>query len=69
MRLPTLSNNAAGALMALAAFAVFSTHDVTVKKLGATYLPFQVVFITALLSFPILTLAMMSDQKARHNPP
>ena len=63
MRFPTLSNNAAGALMALAAFAVFSTHDVIVKKLGATYSPFQVVFITALLSFPILTLVMMSDQK------
>jgi drug/metabolite transporter (DMT)-like permease len=63
MRLPTFSNNAAGALMALAAFAVFSTHDVIVKKLGATYSPFQVVFITALLSFPILTIVMMSDQK------
>ena len=34
-----------------------------VKKLGATYSPFQVVFITALLSFPIITLVMMSDQK------
>ena len=53
MRFPALSNNVAGALMALAAFAVFSTHDVIVKKLGATYSPFQVVFITALLSFPI----------------
>jgi len=63
MRFPTLSNNAAGALMALAAFAVFSTHDVIIKKLGATYSPFQVVFVTALLSFPILTLVMMSDQK------
>ena len=50
-------------MMALAAFAVFSTHDVIVKKLGATYSPFQVVFITALLSFPIITLVMMSDQK------
>ena len=63
MRFPALSNNVAGALMALAAFAVFSTHDVIVKKLGATYSPFQVVLITAHLSFPILTLVMMSDQK------
>jgi drug/metabolite transporter (DMT)-like permease len=61
MRFGPLSNNAAGAALALAAFAVFSTHDVIVKKLGATYSPFQVVFITALLSFPILTLVMMRD--------
>ena len=40
---------------------MFSTHDVIVKKLGVTYSPFQVVFITALLSFPILTLVMMRD--------
>ena len=39
MRLPTFSNNAAGALMALAAFAVFSTHDVIVKKLGGHLFP------------------------------
>jgi drug/metabolite transporter (DMT)-like permease len=61
MRFGPLSNNAAGAALALAAFAVFSTHDVIVKKLGATYSTFQVVFITALLSFPILTLVMMRD--------
>lgn len=63
MRLSPLSNNATGAALALAAFAVFSTHDVIVKKLGATYSPFQVVFMTALLSFPILTLVMMRDHK------
>ncbi|MFT4707102.1 MAG: drug/metabolite transporter (DMT)-like permease [Ascidiaceihabitans sp.] len=61
MRFGPLSNNATGAALALAAFAVFSTHDVIVKKLGVTYSPFQVVFITALLSFPILTLVMMRD--------
>ena len=57
------SSNTRGALLALLAFAVFSTHDVIVKKLGATYSPIQVVFFTALLSFPILTLVMMRDHK------
>jgi drug/metabolite transporter (DMT)-like permease len=61
MRFGPLSNNATGAALALAAFALFSIHDVIVKKLGVTYSPFQVVFITALLSFPILTLVMMRD--------
>lgn len=32
-----------------------------VKKLSPTYSPFQIVFITALLSLPILTLVMMRD--------
>lgn len=63
MRLSSLSNNAIGAGLALAAFAVFSTHDVIVKTLGETYSPFQVIFITALLSFPILSVVLMSDAK------
>lgn len=63
MRFSSLSANASGAIFALMSFAIFSTHDVIIKKLGASYSPFQVVFITALLSFPILTLVMMRDHK------
>lgn len=63
MRPNPTSSNASGAILALIAFALFSSHDVIVKKLGETYSPFQVVFITALLSFPILTLVMMRDHK------
>ena len=63
MPIKSLSPNAAGALFALAAFAIFSTHDVIIKDLGATYSPFQIVFFSALLSFPLLTLVLISDQK------
>lgn len=51
------------ALFGLAAFALFSGHDVLVKQLGVTYSPFQIVFFTALLSFPLVTLALMNDKK------
>lgn len=55
------SDNVAAALLGLAAYAVFSTHDVIVKHLGATYSPFQIVFFSALLSFPIITLLIIRD--------
>lgn len=50
-----------GPLMALLAFAVFATHDVFVKYLGATYSPFQIVFFSVLLGFPLVTLLLMRD--------
>lgn len=53
----------AGALMALLAFALFAVHDVIVKHLGASYSTFQIVFFTALLSFPALTIVLISDEK------
>ncbi len=52
-----------GALMALLAFALFAVHDVIVKHLGASYSTFQIVFFTALLSFPALTIVLISDEK------
>lgn len=58
-----MSPNAKGALLALAAFGVFSTHDVIVKILGGTYSPFQIVFFSVLLSFPLATVMLMRDAK------
>lgn len=55
----SLSSNAQGALIALAAFAVFSVHDVLVKLLGGTYSPVQVLFFTVLFSFPLFTLILI----------
>ncbi len=49
------------ALFGLAAFAVFATHDVIVKHLGATYSAIQIVFFGALLSFPLITFLMIRD--------
>ena len=56
-----MSPNAKGALLALLAFGIFSTHDVVVKILGGVYSPFQIVFFSVLLSFPLATVMMMRD--------
>jgi len=54
--------NARGALFALTAFAVYSTHDVVVKFLGSSYSPIQIVFFANLFGFPIVTLMLMRDR-------
>lgn len=53
--------NARGALFALAAFGIFSTHDVIIKVLGGVYSPIQIVFFSVLLSFPLATVMLMRD--------
>jgi S-adenosylmethionine uptake transporter len=56
------NNNFTGALTALAAMAIFASHDVVVKHLGASYSAVQIVFFAALLSFPLVALFMIQDQ-------
>ena len=56
-----MSPNAKGALLALLAFGIFSTHDVVVKILGGGYAPFQIVFFSVLLSFPLAMIMLMRD--------
>lgn len=56
-----MTPNARGALFALGAFGIYSTHDVAIKVLGGIYSPIQIVFFTVLLSFPLATLMLMRD--------
>ncbi|MBS1302399.1 DMT family transporter [Loktanella sp. SALINAS62] len=56
-----MSSNARGALLAVMAYAIFSTHDVFIKVLGASYSPVQIVFFSVLLSFPLATFQLMRD--------
>ena len=58
---PAVSSNVKGAVLALIAFGLFSTHDVYIKTLGATYSPVQIVFFSVLLSFPLATIMLMGD--------
>lgn len=58
-----MSSNVKGAVLALISFALFSTHDVFIKTLGATYSPIQIVFFSVLLSFPLATIMLMRDAK------
>jgi S-adenosylmethionine uptake transporter len=60
--MPVMNSNARGALMALLAFAIYATHDVVVKFLGALYSPVQIIFFSVLLSFPLVTLMLMGDR-------
>ncbi len=56
-----MGSNTKGALIALLAFAVFSTHDIIVKFLGAIYSPVQIVFFSVLFGFPWVTLMLIRD--------
>lgn len=57
-----MHSNLRGALLSLASFGVYATHDVIVKFLGASYAPFQIIFFAGLLGFPLITIMLMSDR-------
>ncbi|WP_172298643.1 DMT family transporter [Pseudoruegeria sp. HB172150] len=57
-------SNLRGAAFALAGFALFATHDVVVKSLGAQFATFQIIFFSVLLSFPLVMLMLMRDTNA-----
>ncbi|MFW5654785.1 MAG: DMT family transporter [Roseicyclus sp.] len=59
-----MTPNNRGVLLALAAFAVFATHDAIIKHLGGAYSPFQIVFFSVLFGFPLVTFLMMRDAVA-----
>lgn len=57
-----MNSNLHGALLSLAAFGIFATHDVILKTLGATYSPFQIVFFSVLFGFPMTIFLLISDK-------
>lgn len=57
-----MNHNIKGALFALVAFGIFSTHDVFIKILGGIYSPIQIVFFSVVFSFPLATLFLLRDQ-------
>lgn len=61
--MPRLSSNSTGALLALAAFGVFASHDAIVKDLATRYSPVQIVFCIALFGFPILLAILAFDRE------
>lgn len=60
--LTTPGSGMLGPVLALIAFGIYSTHDVVVKYLGATYSVFQIMFFSGLLSFPLIIVMMTRDQ-------
>jgi S-adenosylmethionine uptake transporter len=57
-----MNSNLRGALVSLAAFGFYATHDVVVKLLGEDYSSFQIIFFSVLMSFPMITIMLMSDR-------
>lgn len=56
------SSNVKGALLGLACFAIFATHDAVIKTLGASISAVQIVFFSVLLSFPLITVLLIRDR-------
>ncbi|MFT4014841.1 MAG: DMT family transporter [Paracoccus sp. (in: a-proteobacteria)] len=56
-----MTGNLRGALLGLLAMGIYSTHDVIIKFLGETYPPLQILFFSALLSFPPLAVLLLRD--------
>jgi S-adenosylmethionine uptake transporter len=52
-----------GALLSLAAFGLYATHDVVVKFLGESYSAFQILFFSGLMGFPLVTIMLLSDRR------
>ena len=52
-----------GALLSLAAFGFYATHDVVVKFLGENYSAFQTMFFSGLMGFPLVTMLLMGDRR------
>ncbi len=53
--------NIKAALLALLAYAIFSSHDIIVKLLGTAMSPIQLVFFSTLFSFPLVILMLVQD--------
>ena len=57
-------SNTKGALLGLLGFALFATHDVVVKYLGATYGPHQIAFFSVIFGFPLISFMLVGDASA-----
>ena len=57
------NSNITGVLLSLTGFALYSSHDVIVKFLGAYYTPFQILFFAVLFSFPLVNLFILRNPR------
>ena len=56
-----MGGNLRGALLGLLSMGIYATHDVIIKLLGETYPALQVLFFSALLSFPPIAILLLRD--------
>lgn len=55
-------NSMRGAALALLSFAIYASHDVLVKYLGAHYSSVQIVFMSVLLGIPFVTMMQIGER-------
>ena len=72
MSSPDSSSQRSGVLIAIAAFAVFASHDALIKHLGGSYAVFQILFFSVMFGFPPIALSMSAaralDNFRPHHP-
>ncbi|MTH76569.1 DMT family transporter [Paracoccus aestuariivivens] len=56
-----MPGNLKGALLALLSMGIYSTHDVIIKLLGEGYPALQILFFSALFSFPPIAILLLRD--------
>lgn len=61
-----MTPNIKGAVLGLAAFAIYATHDVIIKYLGASYSPVQIVFFSVLFGFPLVSFMLVRDTRSEN---
>ena len=59
--MPVLPSALRGAILSVLAFSLYSLNDITVKFLGETYNPVQILFFSGMAGFPLVVLQMMVD--------
>ena len=52
-----------GALFSLAAFSLYSLNDITIKFLGPSYSPVQILFFSTMAGFPLVVAYMMAERQ------
>ena len=52
-----------GAIYSIAAFSFFALNDITIKFLGSSYSPVQIVFFAGLASLPLIALQLLADKQ------
>ncbi|WP_309663709.1 DMT family transporter [Tabrizicola sp.] len=57
-------SNLIGALLGLLAMGLFAASDITIKALGSSYNPFQIIFFAGLMSVPLIAGLAMADPTA-----
>ncbi|MDP5344528.1 MAG: DMT family transporter [Paracoccaceae bacterium] len=58
--MPPVKSNLPGVVMALAAFAVFASHDAAIKSLGGRYSVVQIVFYAQAVGLPIALAVLLA---------